>query len=90
MKIYIHRGAKQISGSCVELEADGKRLLLDIELPTLDTDLPEIALHAVSSLENYYMMPDCLALLFLMYFFSLKPPQLSIKPLFIVVFELLD
>lgn len=37
MKVCIHRGAKQIGGTCVEIEADGKRLVLDIGLP-LDAD----------------------------------------------------
>ena len=33
MRICIHRGAHEIGGSCVELEAQGKRLLLDLGLP---------------------------------------------------------
>lgn len=33
MKLCIHRGAKEIGGSCVELESRGKRLLLDLGLP---------------------------------------------------------
>jgi len=33
MKICIHRGAMEIGGSCVELESQGKRLLLDLGLP---------------------------------------------------------
>lgn len=33
MKVCIHRGAHQIGGSCVELESQGKRLLLDLGLP---------------------------------------------------------
>ena len=47
MKICIHRGAKEIGGSCVELESQGQRLLLDLGLP-LDAEendikyLPEI------------------------------------------------
>jgi len=47
VKIRIHRGAKEIGGSCVELESQGQRLLLDLGLP-LDAEkndvkyLPEI------------------------------------------------
>ena len=47
MKICIHRGAKEIGGSCVELESQGQRLLMDLGLP-LDAEkndvkyLPEI------------------------------------------------
>lgn len=37
MKITVHRGSKEIGGSCVELEADGGRLLLDLGLPLVDT-----------------------------------------------------
>lgn len=33
MKITIHRGSKEIGGSCVEVESRGKRLLVDIGLP---------------------------------------------------------
>ena len=37
MQVCIHRGSKQIGGSCVELKCDGQRLLLDLGLP-LDSD----------------------------------------------------
>lgn len=33
MNICIHRGAKQIGGTCVELEQDGARLIIDLGLP---------------------------------------------------------
>lgn len=33
MRVCIHRGAHEIGGSCVELEADGGRLLLDLGRP---------------------------------------------------------
>ncbi len=48
MRVRIHRGARQIGGSAIEVEAAGKRLLLDCGLP-LDGDsedeslLPEVA-----------------------------------------------
>lgn len=38
MKACIRRGSQQIGGSCIELEQDGKRLLLDLGLPL---DAPE-------------------------------------------------
>ncbi len=47
MRVSIHRGAKEIGGSCVELESQGRRLILDLGLP-LDAEkndikyLPEI------------------------------------------------
>ncbi len=33
MRICIHRGAHEIGGSCVELESQGQRLLLDLGMP---------------------------------------------------------
>jgi len=33
MRVCIHRGSHQIGGSCVEVEQDGQRLLLDLGLP---------------------------------------------------------
>jgi len=51
MNICIHRGAKEIGGSCVEIEADGQRLLLDLGLP-LDAELDETPLPDVSGLEK--------------------------------------
>jgi len=33
MRVCIHRGSKQIGGSCVEVESQGQRLLIDFGLP---------------------------------------------------------
>jgi ribonuclease J len=33
MRVCIHRGSKQIGGSCVEVESLGQRLLIDLGLP---------------------------------------------------------
>jgi len=33
MKVRIHRGAEQVGGTCIELEFEGKRLLLDLGMP---------------------------------------------------------
>ena len=33
MRLRIHRGAKEIGGACIEVEAGGKRLVLDVGLP---------------------------------------------------------
>jgi ribonuclease J len=33
MRVCIRRGSKQIGGSCVELEASGQRVVLDLGLP---------------------------------------------------------
>ena len=40
MRLCIHRGTHEIGGTCVEMEAGGKRIVLDIGLP-LDIDDPE-------------------------------------------------
>ena len=37
MRVCIHRGSRQIGGSCVEVESQGQRLLIDLGLP-LDAD----------------------------------------------------
>ncbi|MDP6631517.1 MAG: MBL fold metallo-hydrolase, partial [Kiritimatiellia bacterium] len=50
MKVCIHRGAHQIGGTCVELECQGKRLVLDIGVP-LDADDPaKVAMPPVAGL----------------------------------------
>jgi ribonuclease J len=43
MRLRIHRGAKEIGGSCVELEAQGRSILLDLGLP-LDAPEPDLSL----------------------------------------------
>ncbi|MEK6251315.1 MAG: MBL fold metallo-hydrolase [Actinomycetota bacterium] len=48
MRARIHRGAREVGGSCVELEADGERLVLDIGRPLWaeadeEVPLPHIA-----------------------------------------------
>jgi ribonuclease J len=43
MQICIHRGSKEIGGSCVELRFDGTRLLVDVGLP-LDKEFDDAAL----------------------------------------------
>ena len=48
MRLRIHRGAKEIGGTCIEVEAEGKRLALDVGLPldapdeAQETLLPEV------------------------------------------------
>jgi len=51
MQVCIHRGAREIGGSCVEIESDGQRLLLDLGLP-LNAELNETPLPDVSGLES--------------------------------------
>jgi ribonuclease J len=51
MRVCIHRGTKEIGGSCVEIESSGDRILVDIGLP-LDPQLTDIPLPPVSGLEH--------------------------------------
>jgi ribonuclease J len=47
MRIRIHRGTHQVGGTCVELESQGKRIILDIGLP-LDSEPFDVPLPSVS------------------------------------------
>ena len=38
MKVIIQRGTHEIGGSCVELQARGKSLLLDMGMPLVNDD----------------------------------------------------
>ena len=42
MKVCIHRGTKQIGGTCIETEAEGKRIVLDLGLPLDAEDFEDI------------------------------------------------
>ena len=41
MQVCIHRGTKEIGGSCVEVIASGKHLIIDLGLP-LDAEKNEV------------------------------------------------
>lgn len=47
MRVCIHRGTKEIGGTCVELESQGKRIVLDVGLPLDATDADNFPLHPV-------------------------------------------
>lgn len=51
MKACIHRGSKEIGGTCVEIESQGKRIVLDIGLP-LDADPADVPLPPVPGFER--------------------------------------
>jgi ribonuclease J len=44
MRVRIHRGTREIGGTCIELESRGARILLDLGLP-LNGDPDEPALY---------------------------------------------
>jgi len=50
MKVRIHRGAHEIGGSCIELEADGARIVLDLGRPLWAEPGMDVALPAVAGL----------------------------------------
>jgi ribonuclease J len=47
MRVCIHRGASQIGGTCVEIEAQGNRLVLDVGTPLDAEDARKVELPAV-------------------------------------------
>lgn len=51
MKVCIHRGTKEIGGTCVEIESQDKRLILDVGLPLDTLDPNGIDLHPVKGFD---------------------------------------
>lgn len=54
MKVCIHRGTQEIGGTCVEIESQGKRLVLDVGLPLDAPDPDEVPLHPIKG----FFSPD--------------------------------
>jgi ribonuclease J len=52
MQVRIHRGSKEIGGSCLEVEADGARLVLDVGKPLSAGWNDEVPLPAVPGLAD--------------------------------------
>lgn len=52
MKICIRRGAKQIGGTCIEIESHGKRLVLDIGQPLDSPDAELVEMPRVKGLKT--------------------------------------
>lgn len=52
MRICIHRGTKEIGGTCVEIESQGKRIVLDIGLPLDVADADAMPLHPVPGFDR--------------------------------------
>lgn len=51
MRVCIHRGTKEIGGTCIEIESQGKRLVLDVGLPLDASDPETFPLHPVQGFE---------------------------------------
>jgi len=52
MRVCIHRGSKEIGGSCVEVESQGQRLLIDFGLPLEAKEDKSRYLPAISGLDG--------------------------------------
>jgi ribonuclease J len=61
MKLCIHRGTREIGGTCVELESSGQRILLDLGLPLNAKDVTSTPLPAVAGLAK--VDPSLLAII---------------------------
>ncbi len=55
MRLRIHRGTKEIGGTCIEVEAVGKRLVLDVGLPL---DAPDEAQETLLPMVPGFREPD--------------------------------
>lgn len=53
MRICIHRGTKEIGGTCIEIESQGKRIVLDVGLPLDAVDPDEVPLHPIKGFDTY-------------------------------------
>ena len=52
MKACIHRGTKEIGGTCVEVESQGMRIVLDVGVPLDVADPDQFDLHPVKGFEK--------------------------------------
>src|SRR5450759_1977340 len=52
MKLCIHRGTREIGGTCVELESSGQRILLDLGLPLNAKDVASTPLPTIAGLSD--------------------------------------
>lgn len=50
MRVRIHRGTQQIGGTCIEVEAQGQRIILDLGLPLDAASAKEVGLPDVEGL----------------------------------------
>lgn len=59
MELIIHRGTREIGGSCVELRSGDSRILLDIGMPlNVGDDGPPSATDSVGDLRRLGVLPD--------------------------------
>jgi ribonuclease J len=63
MKLTIHRGAKEIGGSCVEIQSENSKILIDLGMPLVDSkkqpfDSKSIAGKSIDELKAEKTLPD--------------------------------
>lgn len=63
MQLIIHRGTKEIGGTCVELKADKTRILIDFGMPLVDIkhepfDSKTLAGKSIDDLKELKVLPD--------------------------------
>jgi len=52
MKICIHRGTHEIGGTCVEIESQGQRIVLDVGMPLDAANPDDVPLHPIKGLDS--------------------------------------
>ena len=53
MRVCIHRGTKQIGGTCVEIEASGSRIIVDLGLPLDAVEVDAALVPQISGLREH-------------------------------------
>ena len=52
MRACIHRGTKEIGGTCIEIESQGQRIVLDVGLPLNVADPDDFPLHPIKGFKK--------------------------------------
>ena len=52
MRVCIHRGTKEIGGTCVEIESGGTRIVLDVGLPLVVSTAADVPLHPIPGFDK--------------------------------------
>jgi ribonuclease J len=61
MRVCIHRGTKQIGGTCIEIEASGSRIIVDLGLPLDAVEVDPALFPQISGLRDHN--PSLLAII---------------------------
>lgn len=58
MKLIVHRGTHEIGGSCVEIESNGSRIVLDIGIPLINAEGERFNLRDYSHLQDQQFIQE--------------------------------